>query len=305
MLAHTATPVGLTGEEARRRLLASGPNAVEEQRRQPAVELLRRLWGPVPWMLQAVIVLQVALGKFGEALIIAVLLLVNGILGFVQETRANQALAMLKSRLAVQARVRRDDHWQVLPARELVPGDVVHVRMGDVCPADLRIADGQVQLDQSSLTGESVPVDVAANGNAYAGTIVTQGEATAVVTATGSATYFGKTAELVRTAHTISHLQETIYAIVKYLVALDTVLIAALLVYALASALPLSEVIPFALILLVASVPVALPATFTLANAFGARELVAAGVLVTRLSAIEEAAAMDVLASDKTGTLTQ
>jgi len=211
---------------------------------------------------------------------------------------------MLKRQLAIQTRVLRDDHWQVVPARELVSGDVVHVRMGDIAPADLRLAQGQVQLDQSSLTGESLPADAGAGAPVYAGTIVTRGEATGQVTATGSATYFGKTADLVRTAQTVSHLQETIYAIVKYLVALDVVLIAALLVYAFASGMPLTEVIPFALILLVASVPVALPATFTLANAFGARELAASGVLVTRLSAIEEAAGMDVLASDKTGTLT-
>jgi len=304
-MAQSAFPKGLTGDEAHRRLLESGPNAIAEEHRHPALSFLRFLWGPVPWMLETVIVLQLSLRKFEEALIILLLLMVNAILGLVQEQRANRALGLLKARLTIQARVQRDERWQLVSARSLVPGDVVHVRMGDIAPADLRLADGQVQIDQSVLTGESLPIDVGPGSSVYAGAMVTRGEATGEVTATGARTYFGKTADLVRTAKTVSHLQETIFAIVKYLVLLDLVLIAALLAYALAAALPLTDAIPFALVLLVASVPVALPATFTLANALGARELAASGVLVTRLSAIEEAAAMDVLASDKTGTITQ
>ncbi len=300
-----ASAAGLTGDEAQRRLQEYGPNAVAEERSHPWRDFLGKLWGPVPWMLEAVIVLQLVLGKEDEAAIIAALLVVNALLGLFQETRANRALALLKERLAVQARVRRDDRWQLVPAQELVPGDVIHLRMGDLSPADLRLDDGQVQVDPSALTGESLPVEAAAGAMVYAGAIVRRGEATGEVTATGARTYFGKTAELVRTAKTASHLEATIFAIVRYLVLLDALLVAALLVYAWAQGLPLTEVLPFTLILLVASVPVALPATFTLANAFGARELAAHGVLVTRLSAIEEAAAMDVLASDKTGTITE
>lgn len=296
---------GLTSLEAMARLKRYGPNAVAEERRHPLWALLRKFWAPVPWMLEATIVLQLILGKFDEAVIIAALLAVNAILSFVQEGRANKALAMLKSRLAVQARVLRDGHWQLIPAQELVPGDVVHLRMGDLAAADVHVVEGQVLLDQSALTGESLPVEIGAGGAAYAGAVVKRGEATGEVTATGSHTYFGKTAELVRGAKTVSHLESIIFTIIKYLVILDAALVTALLVYALATGIPLAEIIPFVLILLVASVPVALPATFTLATAFGARELAKRGVLVTRLSAIEEAAAMDVLLSDKTGTITQ
>ena len=296
---------GLSSAEAQKRLEQFGPNAVAEERRSPLLALLKKFWDPVPWMLEAAVVLEVILGKKDEAIIIGALLLVNAILSFLQESRANQALALLKSRLAVRARVRRDGRWQQVAAEALVPGDVIHLRMGDLSPADVRLAEGQVLLDQSALTGESLPVEAAAGAQSYAGAVVKRGEATGEVTATGANTYFGKTAELVRTAKTVSHLQTIIFTIVKYLVAVDAALVTALLVYALATGLALGDVIPFVLILLVASVPAALPATFTLATALGARELARSGVLVTRLSAIEEAAAMDVLASDKTGTITE
>ncbi len=299
------TLTGLTTAEAHRRLEQYGPNAVAEERRSPLLAFLGKFWDPVPWMRKVAIVLEVILGKRDEAAIIGALLAVNAVLSFLQESRANRALALLRSRLAVRARVQRDGRWQQIAAEELVPGDVIHLRMGDLAPADVRLAEGQVQLDQSALTGESLPVEAAAGAQAYAGAVVKRGEATGEVTATGAKTYFGKTAELVRTARTVSHLQTIIFTIVKYLVALDAVLVSALLLYAVATGLALGDVIPFVLILLVASVPAALPATFTLATALGARELVHRGVLATRLSAIEEAAAMDILASDKTGTITE
>ena len=295
---------GLASAEAQRRLAQYGANAVAAERRHPLRALLGKFWAPVPWMLEATIVLQLLLGKVDEAVIIAALLLVNAILSFAQESRANNALALLRGRLAVQARVRRDNHWQQMPAEQLVPGDVIHIRLGDLAPADLRLLDGNVLLDQSALTGESLPVEATAGANAYAGAVVQRGEATGEVTATGARTYFGRTAELVRTAKTASHLEGLILSIVKYLVALDLALVMALLLYAFLTGMALADALPFALILLVASVPVALPATFTLATALGAQELARRGVLVTRLSAIEEAAAMDVLASDKTGTIT-
>lgn len=300
-----ATLQGLTSAEAQQRLLRYGPNTVAEEHPHPWLAFLRKFWAPVPWMLEATIALQLALGKADEAAIIAALLVFNAILSFVQENRANNALALLKGRLAVQARVFRDQAWQRVAAQDLVPGDVVHLRMGDLAPADVHLLDGQVLLDQSALTGESLPVEAGAGSTAHASVVVKRGEATGEVIATGSRTYFGKTAELVRSAKTASHLETLIFTIVKYLVTLDVLLVAALLAYTLATGIPLTEVIPFALILLVASVPIALPATYTLATALGALELARRGVLVTRLSAIEEAAAMDVLASDKTGTITQ
>ena len=296
---------GLTTHEAQKRLEKYGPNRVAERRRSSWLIFLRKFWAPVPWMLEAAIILQLILGKNTEAAIIAALLIFNAILSFTQEDRANQALELLRSRMEVQARVLRDGSWQLVPARTLVPGDVARLRMGDLSPADIRLAEGNILLDQSALTGESVPVESAPGGVSYAGAIVKRGEATGEVIATGSRTSYGKTAELVQTAKVKSHLESTILSIVRYLVALDAVLAAALFAFALATGMPLHETLSFILILLVAAIPVALPATFTLATALGAVELAKRGVLVTRLSAIEEAAAMDTLASDKTGTLTE
>ncbi|MHB1301161.1 MAG: HAD-IC family P-type ATPase, partial [Burkholderiales bacterium] len=295
---------GLSSAEAAKRLLQYGPNTVREAESHPWLAFLKKFWAPIPWMLEITIVLQLALGKADEAQIIAALLLFNAVLSFVQENRANKALALLKSRLEIQVRVLRDDLWKMLPAQELVPGDVVHLRMGDLVPADVSLLDGQILLDQSALTGESLPIEAGQGATAYAGAIVKRGEASGEVAATGARTYFGKTAELVRTAKTASHLEKLIFTIVRYLIVLDVVLVSALFAYTMISGIAITEVIPFALILLVASVPIALPATFTLATALGSLELAKNGVLVTRLSAIEEAAAMDVLASDKTGTIT-
>ena len=298
-------PTGLTAAEAQDRLRQFGPNRIEEERRHPLLSFFAKFWAPVPWMLEATIVLEILVHKLDEAVIIGVLLLFNSILSFVQENQANRALALLRKRLSVQARVLRDGRWQLIPAEQLVPGDVIHLRLGDLAPADVRLFDGAVESDESELTGESLPVEKSAGAVVYAGSRLKRGEASGEVTATGQHTYFGKTAELVKTAKTASHLQEIIFAIVKYLVILDAVLVGALLVYAGFAHLPWSEVLPFALILLVASVPVALPATFTVATALGALDMSHHAVLVTRLSAIEEAAAMDVLCTDKTGTITQ
>jgi H+-transporting ATPase len=298
-------PVGLTTADAEGRLRQHGPNRVEEERRRPLLAFFGKFWAPVPWMLEATIVLEILVHKRDEAIIIATLLVFNAVLSFVQENQANRALALLKNRLSVQARVLRDGRWQLIPAERLVPGDVIRLRLGDLAPADTRLFDGVVQANESELTGESLPVEKSAGATVYAGSQLEHGEADGEVTATGQRTYFGKTAELVKTAKTASHLQEIIFAIVKYLVILDAVLVAALLLYAAFTHLPWSEVLPFALILLVASVPVALPATFTVATAVGALDMSRHAVLVTRLSAIEEAAAMDVLCTDKTGTITQ
>ena len=296
---------GLTNDEARRRLQRFGRNAVAEENPHLVLALLKKFWAPVPWMLEATIALELILGRTFEASIIGALLVFNASLTLVQETRARGALALLRQRLAVQARALRDGVWRLISAEELVPGDYVHLRMGDIVPADILISEGEILLDQSALTGESLPVESSRGQTAYAGSLARRGESSGEVTATGARTYFGKTAELVRSAVTASHLQSTIFAIVKYLVAMDAVLVATLVIYAAFIGMRFADVLPFALILLVASVPVALPATFTLATGLGALELAGHGVLATRLSAIEEAAAMDVLCSDKTGTLTQ
>jgi len=222
-----------------------------------------------------------------------------------QEYRAENAVELLKRRLKVTSKVKRDGKWTLIPAEELVPGDVVSVRLGDIVPADVHIIDGIVLVDQSVLTGESQPVERGKGEVIYSGSIVKRGEAQGVVIATGSKTYFGKTAQLVQEAKAGSHIQDVIMRIVKSLVIIDTALVIALTAFALFNGINLGDVLPFSLIVLIASVPVALPATFTIAMALGAMELVKKGILVTRLNASEDAASMDVLNLDKTGTLTE
>ncbi len=213
--------------------------------------------------LEVTILLELALGKFLEAVVIAILLAFNAALSLFQETRARGALALLQQRLAVQSKVLRDGIWRQIPAEQLVVDDFVHLQMGDLVPADIDIQEGLVLLDQAALTGESVPIEVESGQQAYAGALVKRGGASGNVGATGSRTYFGQTAELVRSARTVSHLESIIFSIVKYLVAMDTALAAGVFLYAAHAGMPLSETLPFVLILLVASVPVALPATFT------------------------------------------
>jgi H+-transporting ATPase len=295
----------LTASEAAERLARFGPNAIAEEREHPLRALWEKLSAPVPWMLEITILLELALRRNIEAGVIAVLLLFNAALSFVQERHARKALQLLRRRLAIQVRVQRDGAWQRLPAESIVPDDLIYLRVGDMVPADVRLVGGNALIDHSAVTGESAPVDAAAGAAAYAGGIIRRGEASAVVTATGGRTYFGKTAELVRQAKSAGHLQQMIFTIVKYLVAFDVVLAAIVLTFALSTGMGWSDILPFCLMLLVASIPVALPATFTLASALGTQELAARGVLVSRLSAIEEAAAMDALATDKTGTLTK
>jgi len=256
-------------------------------------------------MLEAAVVLEILLQKNVEAGVIASLLVFNGALSFFQEKQAQRALTLLRQRLTIQVRVKRDSTWQRLPAEDLVPGDLIHLRVGDLVPADARVSSGNVLVDSSAVTGESTPSEAETGATLFTGGLVKRGEATAVVTATGSRTYYGKTAELVREAKAAGHLQEMIFTVVKYLVAFDAVLALAVLVYSLSVGIGASDILPFCVMLLVASIPVALPATFTLASAVGTRELAGRGVLVSRLSAIEEAAAMDTLATDKTGTLTK
>jgi H+-transporting ATPase len=296
---------GLTGAEAQDRLARYGPNMVAEERPRRMRVLLGKLSGPVPWMLEATVILEAAAGKLVEAVIVAALVVFNGVLGFAQEGRARGALALLRSRLAVRARVCRDGRWQLTDADGLVPGDLVHVRLGDIVPADIAVGGGTVRADQSVLTGESAEVETGPGGTLYAGSVIRAGEVTGQVTATGARTYFGRTAELVRTATTASHLEDTIFKVVRSLLIMDGALVVAVLAYGIATGLPASELLPFVLILLVATVPVALQATFTLATSLGAVQLAGAGVLVTHLTAVEEAAAMDLVCADKTGTLTQ
>ena len=308
------TPVvGLSSAEARRRLEQYGPNATPEVTVHPVRPLMAKFIAPVPCLLEAAIVLQLFLKEYVEAGVIAVLLVFNAALGFLHEGRAQATIAALKSRLALWASALRDGAWTHILASEIVPGDVVKLSLGSVVPADVRLYDGAVLLDQSMITGDSLPIEAGPGVETYAGALVRRGESVAIVTATGERTKFGRTAELVRTAHVVSTQQKAIVRVVRNLALLNGVVAAGLIAYAHRLGLPASELIPLLLITVLATVPVALPATFTLATALGAQALAKRGVLPTRLSAVDEAASMKLLCSvsmkllcsDKTGTLTK
>ncbi len=296
---------GLTKEEARKRLEKVGPNAMPDTSEHPLRRAIQKFWAPVPWMLEATIAIQIVMGDYTEAAIIAALLVFNAALGLFQEGRAQATLAALKSRLALNASVRRDGVWSTIPAADLVPGDVIKLSLGGVVAADARLIEGDVLLDQSMLTGESVPIEAGGGVQTFAGSLVRRGEAVAKVTATGARTKFGRTAELVRTAHVVSSQQKAVLHVVRNLAMFNGVVIVLLVGYAKYLNMSWTEIIPLILTAVLASIPVALPATFTLASALGAKALAKVGVLPTRLSAVDEAATMDVLCSDKTGTLTR
>ena len=296
---------GLSEQEARRRLEQHGSNTTSDVELPAWRILLGKFIAPVPCLLEAAIVLQLILGEYIEASVIAVLVVFNAVLGFFQEGRARATLDALKSRLALNASVLRDGTWKIVPAAELVEGDVVKLTLGSVVAADVRLGQGAVLLDQSMLTGESLPIEAGPGSETYAGALVRRGEAVALVIATGARTKFGRTAELVRTAKVASSQQKAVLKVVLYLAGVNGTLAALLIAFAWYIQLPLAEIIPLALVAILASVPVALPATFTLASAIGAQALGRRGVLPTRLSAVDEAATMNVLCVDKTGTLTR
>ena len=297
-------PGGLTSKIASSRLQKDGPNAMPDTSAHPLRNAVAKFWAPVPWLLEASILLELVLHKYTEAGIIAGLLIFNAALAYFQESHAQATLTALKSRLALNASVRRDDKWKIVPATQLVLGDLLKLSVGRVVAADVHLVEGSVLLDQSMLTGESLPIEAGPGSDTYAGALVRRGEATAEVTATGVHTKFGKTAELVRTAHIASSQEKAVLRIVRNLAIFNSGIILLIGAYAYAHAMPWSEITPLLLTSVLAAIPVALPANFTLAAALGARALAKLGVLPTRLSAVDEAATIDVLCSDKTGTLT-
>jgi H+-transporting ATPase len=298
-------PQGLTRAEAAKRLAADGANTVQDVTVHPLRDVIGKFWAPVPWLLEAAVVLQLAMHEYLQAAIVFALLVFNALLGYFQASRAQATLAALKSRLALSASVLRDGAWGIAPAAALVRGDVIKLSLGGVVAADARIVSGDVLLDRSMLTGESLPIEAASGTAAYAGALVRRGEAIAEVTATGERTKFGRTAELVRDAQAASTQQKAVLSVVRNLAAFNGVVIVGILAYSTALHLAIAETVSLVLTAVLATIPVALPATFTLAAAIGARALAAIGVLPTRLSAVDEAASMDVLCSDKTGTLTR
>jgi H+-transporting ATPase len=297
---------GLSSAEAQSRLAQYGPNALEEKITSPLDRLLRYFWGPIPWMIEAAALLSLVLGDWADFAIITTMLLANGGVDYWQESKAEDAIKVLKQGLAPNARVLRDGRWQTLPARELVPGDIVSVRLGNITPADMKLVGGEyLSTDESALTGESLPVDKKVGDPAYSGSIVKLGEMTGVVTATGTKTYFGKTAELVQSAARRSHFQRAVLRIGNFLILCTVGLVTLIILAALFRHQPFLKTLQFALILTVAAIPVALPAVLSVTMAVGAEKLAHMKAIVSRLVAIEELAGIDVLCADKTGTLTK
>jgi len=300
------SPDGLTAVEAEKRLAKYGANEIEEESTSWLRALLAYFWGPIAWMIEIAVVLSAALGHWADFFIILVLLVANAAVGFSEEHQAGKEIAALKAQLAIKARVLRDGKWITPPAAELVPGDVIRMRMGDIVPADARLLDGDpVEVDQSALTGESLPVEKKPGDAVFSGSIIRQGEIGALVYATGAHTYFGETAKLVQDAHSVSHFQRAVLRIGTYLIVLALALVALIIVVSLLRGDAFLTTLQFALVLTVAAIPVAMPTVLSVTMAVGARLLAKKQAIVSRLVAIEELAGVDVLCSDKTGTLTQ
>lgn len=295
---------GLTASEVESLRRVHGFNEVAEAKTHPVLAFLGKFWGVSAWMLELIMVLSGVLGKWPDLVVIATLLLINAALGFSQEQRAAGVVKALRRRLQVSARVLRDARWRIVPARELVPGDVVRVRTGDIIPADARLLSGALGLDQSALTGESGEVDREPGSVLSSGSIVRRGEGTASVMTIGAMTALGRTTQLVQQARPKLHIEAVIARLVRWLFVIVGALLSTVFVLALMRGTPLLDILPLALVLLMSAVPVALPVMFTVSMAVGAKELARHGVLVTRLSASEDAATMNVLCVDKTGTIT-
>jgi len=297
---------GLSSAEAQARLKQYGFNELPQEKVNPLIKFLSYFWGPIPWMIEVAAILSAVVHHWEDFFIILALLLMNAGVGFWEEFQAGNAVAALRATLALQARVKRDGTWTTMPTRELVPGDVVHIRIGDIVPADTRLLEGDpVMVDQSALTGESLPVTRKSGEAIYSGSILKQGDIDGLVYGTGQNTYFGKTAHLVETAHTVSHFQRAVLKIGDYLIFIAIGLVLLILTVALFRGDRMLTTLQFALVLTVAAVPVAMPAVLSVTMAVGARTLARKKAIVTHLAAMEELAGIDVLCSDKTGTLTQ
>ncbi len=297
---------GLTGAEAANRLAEYGSNEIREQKTNVLLKILSYFWGPIPWMIEAAVILSGVVQHWPDFCIILVLLLANAAVGFLEERQAGNAIEALKAKLAIKARVRRDGKWVTPPARNLVPGDAIRLRSGDIVPADARLLDGEeISVDQAALTGESMPVSRKSGDAVFSGSVVRRGEIDALVYATGGKTYFGKTAELVQTAVTVSHFQKAVLRIGNYLIMLAAVMVTLIIAVGLYRGDPILTTLQFALVLTVAAIPVAMPTVLSVTMAVGARLLAKKQAIVSKLVAIEELAGVDVLCADKTGTLTQ
>ena len=298
---------GLSESEAKERLETYGYNELVEEKENPIVKFLRNFWGPIPWMIEVAIVLSAIIGHWEDFWIILVLLLVNGVVRFWEENKADNAIELLKQKLAVQARVLRDGKWKTVPAKELIPGDVIRIRLGDIIPADIKLLKGDyLQIDESALTGESLPVEKHIEDVGYSGSIIKQGEMDGIVVSTGMKTFFGKTTELVEKAKTRSHFQKAVIKIGNFLIVFALCMVAIIIVVSLVVfKLSFFNTLEFILVLVIASIPVALPAVLSVTMAIGAINMAKKNAIVSKLIAIEELAGVEILCSDKTGTLTK
>ncbi len=300
------SPDGLTGKEAQQRLEKYGYNEIEEKKQSPVLKFFSYFWGPIPIMIIIAAILSAVLRHWPDVGVILVLLVMNAVVGFREEYQADSAIAALKKKLALKAKVKRDGEWASIAARELVPGDLVRLRIGDIIPADSKLLEGDpVQVDQSALTGESLPVEHKSGDAVFSGSVLKQGEIDALVYATGKDTYYGKTAELVESAVTRSHLQRAIVKIADYLLIIAAILAVLITGVAVSRHDQILVVLQFVLVLTIAAVPVAMPAVLSVTMALGAKMLAAKQAIVTKLTAVEEVAGIDILCSDKTGTLTK
>jgi H+-transporting ATPase len=300
----SSTEKGLSSPEAKKRLQEYGPNEIEDKKVNPIIKFLKYFWGPMPWLIEVAIILSAIIQHLADLVIISALLILNAVVGFWQEYKASNAIELLKEKLALKARVLHDGKWQEISAKELIPGDIIHIGSGDIIPADAKIMN-DISADESALTGESLPVEKKASDIAYSGSVVNQGETNALVTATGMSTYFGKTAQLVERAETRSFLQKTVIKIGDYLIVLAAIMVTIIFITALFRHESFFETLQFALVLVVASIPVALPAVLSVTMAVGAVALAKKEAIVSKLVAIEEMAGVDVLCADKTGTITK
>ena len=300
-----ATREGLSQAEAKNRLLRDGYNELPEKKVSTFELLLSYFWGPMPWMIEAAIILCALVGDWVDFGIIGALLIGNALIGFFEEKSAGDAVSALKAQLALNANAKRDGQWMTVPARELVAGDIIRIKIGDVLPADLILLEcDSLSIDQAALTGESLPVNRSTGEEAYSGSILKRGQAEAVVQATGVNTFFGKTAKLVSEAETTDHLQEAVLKLSDYLIIINMLLVAAILVVRVHGGDNFIRVLKYCLVLTVASIPLATPTVLAVTMAIGSQLLAKKNALVTRLAAIDELAGVDMLCSDKTGTLT-
>ena len=302
----SSSPSGLSSKEAQKRYKEYGYNEIVEEQVNPVIKFLKFFWGPIPWMIEIALIISLLIQHWEEFTVILILLLINGCVGFYQEYKADNAIDLLKEKLAYHVHVLRDGKWLELPSREAVPGDIIRVHIGDIIPADIKLIKGAyITVDESALTGESLPVDKSVEDIAYSGSIVQKGEMLGLVIATGMSTYFGKAAELIAGVTPKSHLEEAVVKIGDYLIVLDLLMVSFIFIAGLFRHQSFFDILGFSLVLTIASIPVAQPAVLSVTMTVGAMALAKKKAIVSKLTSIEEMAGMDVLFSDKTGTLTK